>query len=130
MFDTKVQRIEMEDKKKDFMIKCYSGTTELDIKSLSGGERVCVALALRLSMAAVFGASRLNFVILDEPTAYLDADKKSALVKAITQRSESENNSQIQLVIVSHDREIFENTSVEMFIHLSQMALCQTHLRL
>ena len=45
MFDTKVQRIEMEDKKKDFMIKCYSGTTELDIKSLSGGERVCVALA-------------------------------------------------------------------------------------
>ena len=113
MFDTKVQRIEMEDKKKDFTIKCYSGTTELDIKSLSGGERVCVALALRLSMAAVFGASRMNFVILDEPTAYLDAEKKSALVNAITQRSESQNNSKIQLVIISHDREIFENTAVE-----------------
>ncbi len=113
MFDTKVQRIEMEDKKKDFTIKCYSGTTELDIKSLSGGERVCVALALRLSMAAVFGASRMNFVILDEPTAYLDAEKKSALVNAITQRPKSQNNSQIQLVIISHDREIFENTAVE-----------------
>ncbi|MDI1495718.1 MAG: SMC domain-containing protein [Cenarchaeum symbiont of Oopsacas minuta] len=113
MFDTKVQRIELEDKKKDFAIKCYSGTTELDIKSLSGGERVCVALAMRLALAAIFGASRLNFVILDEPTAHLDTEKKSALVKAITQRSDSQNESHIQLVIISHDREIFENAAVE-----------------
>ena len=92
------------------------GHTELDIKSLSGGERVCVALALRLSMLP-FLHQALNFVILDER-------QKIRTVKAITQRSEPQNNSQIQLVIISHE-EIFAYSLWKMCIHL-EMALYQT----
>jgi len=74
MMNTKIQRIFLSEKTRDISISCYSGNSVLDIDSLSGGEQVVVALSLRLGMAHLLGASNLNFVILDEPTAHLDKD--------------------------------------------------------
>ena len=70
--NTKIQRISLSEKTRDVNISCYSRNTTLDIESLSGGEQVSVALALRLGMSHLLGASNLNFMILDEPTAHLD----------------------------------------------------------
>ncbi|MGI0059244.1 MAG: AAA family ATPase, partial [Nitrosotalea sp.] len=71
-FNVKIQRITLEDKARDIGITCYAGNLELDLESLSGGEKVSVALALRLGMAHFMGSSNLNFIILDEPTTHLD----------------------------------------------------------
>ena len=53
------------------------------LKSLSGGESVSIALALRLGMASLLGSSNLNLMILDEPTTHLDAERKKLLVRNI-----------------------------------------------
>ena len=45
-FNVKIQRISLEDKSRDIGITCHSGNSSLDLESLSGGEKVSVALAL------------------------------------------------------------------------------------
>ena len=86
----------------------------LDIESLSGGEQVSVALALRLGMANLLGASNLNLMILDEPTTHLDAERKKSLVGVLSQLTNITNSANpMQFVIITHDAEIFEDSSVE-----------------
>jgi len=107
--NTKIQRISLSEKD----ITCYSNTEALDLKSLSGGESVSIALALRLGMASLLGASNLNLMILDEPTTHLDAERKKLLVGILSQLSEISNSqSPIQFLIITHDAEIFEDSNV------------------
>ena len=63
--NTKIQRIALSEKARDVSITCYSKTEVLELESLSGGEKVSVALALRLGMASLLGSSNLNLMILD-----------------------------------------------------------------
>jgi len=114
--NTKIQRIFLSEKTRDISISCYSRNSVLDIDSLSGGEQVVVALSLRLGMAHLIGASNLNFVILDEPTAHLDEERRKSLVNVLAQLSDiSHRNSRmpLQFIIITHDSEIFEDSTVE-----------------
>ena len=82
--------------------------------SLSGGEQVSVALALRLGMSHLLGASNLNFMILDEPTAHLDSERRKSLVNVLSQLTNlKEDDSSMQFIIITHDAEIFDDSSVE-----------------
>jgi len=115
MLNTKIQRIELSEKTRDVSITCYSKNTIFDLESLSGGEQVSIALALRLGMTQLLGSSNLNFIILDEPTMFLDEERRRSLVKVLSQLSDITNslNSTLQFIIISHDSEIFEDSSVE-----------------
>ena len=104
----------MSEKARDVSIACYSKTEVLELESLSGGEKVSVALALRLGMASLLGSSNLNLMILDEPTTHLDAERKKSLVRVLSQLSEiSNSHSPMQFLIITHDAEIFEDSNVE-----------------
>ncbi len=112
--NTKIQRISLSEKTRDVNIACYSRNTTLELESLSGGELVSIALALRLGMAHLLGASNLNFMILDEPTTHLDSERRKSLVNVLSQLTNmKENNSSMQFIIITHDDEIFEDSSVE-----------------
>ena len=112
--NTKIQRISLSEKARDVSITCYSKTSVFELESLSGGEKVSVALALRLGMASLLGASNLNLMILDEPTTNLDAERKKSLVRVLSQLSEISNSqSPMQFLIITHDAEIFEDSNVE-----------------
>jgi len=112
--NTKIQRIALSEKARDVSIACYSKTEVLELESLSGGEKVSVALALRLGMASLLGASNLNLMILDEPTTHLDAERKKSLVRVLSQLSEISNSqAPMQFLIITHDAEIFEDSNVE-----------------
>ena len=112
--NTKIQRISLSEKTRDVNIACYSRNTTLELESLSGGEQVSIALALRLGMAHLLGASNLNFMILDEPTTHLDSERRKSLVNVLSQLTNmKENNSSMQFIIITHDDEIFEDSSVE-----------------
>ena len=112
--NTKIQRISLSEKARDVSIACYSKTEVLELESLSGGEKVSVALALRLGMASLLGSSNLNLMILDEPTTHLDAERKKSLVRVLSQLSEISNSqSPMQFLIITHDAEIFEDSNVE-----------------
>src|SRR3990172_6058809 len=81
---------------------------------LTGGEQVSIALALRLGMASLLGASNLNLMILDEPTTHLDAERRKALVEVLSQLSNLTNaQNPMQFIIITHESEIFEDSNVE-----------------
>ena len=112
--NTKIQRIVLSEKARDVSIACYSKTEVLELESLSGGEKVSVALALRLGMASLLGSSNLNLMILDEPTTHLDAERKKSLVRVLSQLTEISNSqTPMQFLIITHDAEIFEDSNVE-----------------
>ena len=112
--NTKIQRISLSEKTRDVNIACYSRNTTLELESLSGGEQVSIALALRLGMAHLLGASNLNFMILDEPTTHLDSERRKSLVNVLSQLTNiKQNDSSMQFIIITHDAEIFEDSSVE-----------------
>ena len=114
LLNTKIQRVSLSEKTRDISIACHSKSEELELESLSGGEKVSVALALRLGMASLLGASNLNLMILDEPTTHLDAERKKSLVRVLSQLSDiSKSESRMQFLIITHDAEIFEDSAVE-----------------
>ena len=114
LLNTKIQRIRLSEKRRDISIACYTKTEVLELESLSGGEKVSVALALRLGMASLLGTSNLNLMILDEPTTHLDAERKKSLVRVLSQLSDISNSeTRMQFLIITHDAEIFEDSTVE-----------------
>jgi exonuclease SbcC len=116
ILNTKIQRIFLSEKTRDISISCYSKDSVLDLDSLSGGEQVSVALALRLGMANLLGSSNLNFIIFDEPTTHLDEERRKSLVTVLSHLSNITHlNSKhpLQFIIITHDSEIFENSNVE-----------------
>ncbi len=111
--NTKIQRISLSEKTR-VNISCYARNNTLDLESLSGGEQVSIALALRLGMSHLLGASNLNFMILDEPTAHLDSERRKSLVNVLSQLTKlKEDHSSMQFIIITHDAEIFDDSSVE-----------------
>ena len=114
LLNTKIQRIQLSEKTRDISIACFAKSQVLDIESLSGGEKVSIALALRLGMASLLGASNLNLMILDEPTTHLDSERRKALVGVLSQLSNISNTGNpMQFIIITHDAEIFEDSAVE-----------------
>ena len=112
--NTKIQRISLSQKTRDVNITCYARSTMLELESLSGGEQVSIALSFRLGMAHLLGASNLNFMILDEPTTHLDSERRKALVGVLSQLASIRGEeASMQFIIISHDAEIFEDSSVE-----------------
>ena len=112
-FNVKIQRVLLQEKARDVGISCYSGNTVLELDSLSGGEKVSIALALRLGMAHILGSSNLNFIILDEPTTHLDEERRKSLVGILSNAFEANLATISQFIIITHDSEIFENSNVD-----------------
>jgi exonuclease SbcC len=83
------------------------------MNSLSGGEKVAVALALRFAISYMMGSSKLDFIILDEPTAHLDAERRKSMVKIISQAFKDGDGPLSQIIIITHDAEIFEDSEVD-----------------
>ena len=71
---TQVQRVNLFQERASVKIDCETVSGIRPVKNLSSGEQVCVALAIRLSMAEIMTKSPLKVMILDEPTAHLDQE--------------------------------------------------------
>jgi exonuclease SbcC len=113
MFGLNVFRVELAEKARDVLITCYGSRGTIDMESLSGGEKIAIALALRLAMAYVMGRGKLDFIILDEPTTHLDEERRRSLVRIITEAFRSGLGPLSQIIIITHDAEIFEDVDVD-----------------
>ncbi len=114
LLDTRINRITLTEKDRNVTITCHSGVTTSDVYALSGGEQVCIALALRLGMARLLGPSGPRYVILDEPTAHLDEERRKALAYVLTNLSgASRGKAPMQFIMITHDAEIFDEVPVE-----------------
>lgn len=64
-------------------------------------------------MAYVMGRGKLDFIILDEPTTHLDEERRKSLVRIISEAFRSGLGPLSQMILITHDSEIFENAEVD-----------------
>src|ERR687894_156193 len=122
LFNIGISRIELTEEAREVAITCYGRQGEIDMDSLSGGEKVAVALALRLSIAYMMGSNKLDFIILDEPTAHLDEERRRGLVRILSDAFREGVGPLAQLIIITHDSEIFENSEVDQIFRFAMTA--------
>lgn len=91
----------------DYNLYLYGPEGEQPIESLSGGERMAVALSLRLAIAAVLAGDRMECLIMDEPTVHLDSERRRQLVRLL-EGFRRERGAVPQAIVVTHDREVEE----------------------
>jgi exonuclease SbcC len=63
-------------------------------------------------IACVIDSDKLNFD-LDEPTTHLDEERRKSLVRIITEAFRSGLGPLSQMILITHDSEIFENAEVD-----------------
>jgi exonuclease SbcC len=122
LFNIGISRIELSEKAREINVSCYGRQGEIDIDSLSGGEKVAVALALRLGIAYMMGSAKLDFAILDEPTTHLDEERRKALVQIISEAFREGTGPLSQLIIITHDSDIFEDSDVDRVFRFAMTA--------
>jgi exonuclease SbcC len=122
LFNIGISRIELTEAAREISITCYGRQGEIDMDSLSGGEKVAVALALRLGIAYMMGSNKLDFVILDEPTTHLDEERRKALVRIIAEAFREGTGPLAQLIIITHDSDIFEDSEVDQIFRFAMTA--------
>jgi exonuclease SbcC len=122
LFNIGISRIDLSEKTREVAITCFGKHGEIDMNSLSGGEKVAAALALRLGIAYMMGSNKLDFIILDEPTAHLDEDRRRDLVRIISEAFREGNGPLAQMIIITHDSEIFENSEVDQIFRFTMTA--------
>lgn len=83
----------------DIKIETKDGDRELNL--MSGGEKIVIALALRLGIARVVSKNKTELLLLDEPTIHLDAERRASLIDTINSISIVP-----QMIIVTHDDEM------------------------
>ena len=86
---------------------------EKNFRMLSGGEKTAIALAFRIAFARMLtGRGRINTLILDEPTMFLDEHRKRELINILRYGWRSTSGILPQLILVTHDRELEEAADV------------------
>ncbi|MEM0156826.1 MAG: AAA family ATPase [Thermoplasmataceae archaeon] len=75
------------------------------VDMLSGGERTALAIALRLAIVKYVNDS-IKTMVLDEPTVFLDEDRRQNLTDILQYTFNGEENPIPQMIIVSHHSEL------------------------
>ncbi len=91
----------------DYNISVLGPSGEQDIDQISGGERVALAIALRLAIAQVL-SGKIETVIMDEPTTHLDEERRKELVNILNSFFREGGRIIPQMLIITHHSEIEE----------------------
>lgn len=120
IFDIGISSIQLKEEKNNIKIRCYGSSDLVDINSMSGGEKIAVALALRFAIASFKGRENIDFIILDEPTTHLDQERRRALVKLIAKLAGYQGLIR-QIIMITHDAEIFEDAEVDNIVRFEKL---------
>ncbi|MGC8609390.1 MAG: hypothetical protein ACP5UV_05930, partial [Thermoplasmata archaeon] len=88
----------------DFNISIFRGGIRESIDNLSGGEKTAIAFAVRLAIAE-FLLKNVSILVMDEPTTYLDEERRNSL-KEIIEYSLKDEDVIPQMIMISHHREM------------------------
>jgi len=89
----------------DYNIAVLGTSGEKDIDQISGGERVALAIALRLAIAQVL-SGKIETIIMDEPTTHLDEQRRKELVNILSSFFREGGRIIPQMLIITHHTEI------------------------
>jgi exonuclease SbcC len=110
MFSIRVDDVRIREEEGKVVFGCSYGGREVDSKRLSGGERMALALAIRLAISDVLAARKLGFLILDEPTVHLDSENRGRLREAFSALARVNR----QVIVITHDEEVFEGVDAAL----------------
>lgn len=85
----------------DYSISVFGPEGESTLDMVSGGEKIAIALALRLGITKAMSKGNIETILLDEPTIHLDSYRRYELIDLLRQMS-----SLPQMIIVTHDNEL------------------------
>lgn len=74
---------------------------EVNLDMVSGGEKIAIALSLRLGITQVMSEGSIETILLDEPTIHLDSYRRQELINVLRSMSVIP-----QMIIVTHDEEL------------------------
>ncbi len=97
-FDFNYSNLVLDD---EYNISLYGPEGEARLDMISGGEKIAVALALRLGIAEAVAKSNVETILLDEPTIHLDVQRIDELAALLRELSTIP-----QMIIVTHDVEL------------------------
>ena len=95
----------------DYNIAVIGPSGEQQIEQISGGERVALAIALRLAIAQVL-SGRVETIIMDEPTTHLDEERRKELVNILSSFFREGGRIIPQMLIITHHPEIVDVADV------------------
>ena len=85
----------------DYEVTVYGPEGENSMSMLSGGEKIAVALALRLGITQAMSKGELDTILLDEPTIHLDSSRRHELINLLKDMSLLP-----QMIIVTHESQL------------------------
>ncbi|WP_061991868.1 DNA double-strand break repair ATPase Rad50 [Sulfolobus acidocaldarius] len=102
-FDLSFSAVEIDFVGKSELYVYTASGQKIHINALSGGERISIALALRLAIAKAL-MNQFSTLILDEPTVNLDEYRRKELIDVIRSAIEIVP----QIILVTHDQELIQ----------------------
>jgi DNA repair exonuclease SbcCD ATPase subunit len=89
--------------KPDISIECqFPGGHIATAERLSGGQKVMLGIAFRFAIYDLFAQS-LGFMVLDEPTVYLDSDHVESVFTLLERVKSYSAAAGLQLIVVTHE---------------------------
>lgn len=85
----------------DYNVNVFGPEGETSLEMLSGGEKIAIALALRLGITQAISKGDLETILLDEPTIHLDGYRRHELINLLKEMSLLP-----QMIIVTHETQL------------------------
>jgi len=101
-FNLEFSDVQIDD---DYNISVIGPLGTQTIDQISGGERVALAIALRLAIARVL-SERVETIIMDEPTTHLDEERRKELVNILNSFFREGGRIIPQMIVITHHHEI------------------------
>ncbi|MDO5860059.1 SMC family ATPase [Methanobrevibacter sp.] len=85
----------------EYDVTVYGPEGESSMSMVSGGEKIAIALALRLGITQAMAKGELDTILLDEPTIHLDSSRRHELINLLKDMSLLP-----QMIIVTHESQL------------------------
>lgn len=85
----------------NYDVSLYGPEGEASVSMVSGGEKIAIALALRLGITQTMSEADLETILLDEPTIHLDSYRKNELINLL-----KDIKNLPQMIIVTHENNL------------------------
>lgn len=85
----------------DYEVTVFGPEGEASMSMVSGGEKIAIALALRLGITKVMAKGDLDTILLDEPTIHLDSFRRHELINLLKDMTVLP-----QMIIVTHESQL------------------------